>query len=67
MKAYDSALHMMECSGGSFAQSLAACYRRADMEYKRRLKAAFPEIFEFYDRQYERHLGIVAERNRRAA
>lgn len=47
---YDDALHMMEKIGGSFVKALADCYCRADPNNKARLIAAFPEIFERYER-----------------
>lgn len=47
---YDDALHMMEKIGGSFVKALADCYCRADSKNKARLIAAFPEIFERYER-----------------
>ncbi len=67
MKAYTSPLQMMANSGGAFVKTLTECYLRADHENKRRLKAAFPEIFDYYDRAFERHLAIVAQENGRAA
>ena len=50
---YDNALHMMEKFGGSFVKSLAHCYLMADSENRPRLRAAFPEVFERYERHFE--------------
>lgn len=49
---YDDALHMMESLGGSFVKSLANCYCCADRGNKKRLLAAFPEVFERYEKQF---------------
>lgn len=49
---YDNALHMMESFGGSFVKSLANCYYCADSTNKQRLRAAFPEVFERYERHF---------------
>lgn len=50
---YDNALHMMESFGGSFVKSLANCYYCADSGNKQRLRAAFPEYFDRYERQFQ--------------
>ena len=34
--------------GGSFAAALADAYGKADSEHQRRIKAAFPELWEHY-------------------
>lgn len=49
---YDNALHMMESFGGSFVKSLSNCYYCADSGNKQRLRAAFPEVFERYERHF---------------
>lgn len=41
-------IEAMERCGGSFVQSLAAAWRRADPENRTRIKFAFPELFERY-------------------
>lgn len=52
---YDNALHMMEVLGGSFVKSLAACYYRADATNKAKLRQAFGEYFERYERLFKEH------------
>ncbi len=34
--------------GGSFIKALSECYRKADLDNKKKLVAAFPEEFERY-------------------
>lgn len=53
MTHYDNALDMMEKLGGSFVQSLANCYYRADASNKMKLKEAFKDYFDRYEQQYE--------------
>jgi hypothetical protein len=60
---YDDALHLIEAQGGSFVKSLAACYYCADPENKQRLRVAFPEYFE----EYERKFRLLTERERFSA
>lgn len=38
----------MEVYGGGFASSIATAFFRADSENRKRLVAAFPELFEKY-------------------
>lgn len=52
---YDNALHMMEVIGGSFVKSLAACYYCADASNKAKLRQAFGEYFERYERMFKEH------------
>lgn len=52
---YDNALHMMEVLGGSFVKALAHLYYMADSSSKPRVRAAFPEYFERYERMYQEH------------
>jgi hypothetical protein len=49
---YDGPLHMMEKIGGSFVRALVDLYYRADSNNKARVRAAFPEYFERYERQF---------------
>lgn len=53
---YDDALHLMEVQGGSFVRSLAACYYCADPSNKARLRTAFADYFETYERRFREHL-----------
>lgn len=55
MKHYDNAEHMMEVFGGSFVKALVNLWYRADSVNKPRVRAAFPEYFEKYERQYQEH------------
>ena len=50
---YDDALHMMEKIGGSFVRALVDLYYCADLNNKLRVRAAFPEYFDRYERQYQ--------------
>jgi hypothetical protein len=50
--AYDSPVHLMEACGGSFARSLASCYRAADAQNRVKLREAFAEIFDRYEDQF---------------
>jgi hypothetical protein len=44
----DEIVRTMESHGGSFASRLGRAFRVADPENFRRLKAAFPELWEHY-------------------
>lgn len=57
---YDNAVHMMEELGGSFVKSLAACYYCVDSNNKTRLRVAFSEYFERYERMYTEHKRRIA-------
>lgn len=45
----------MRLLGGSFVQALAEAFDRADTENRRRLKAAFPELWSEYYELADRH------------
>lgn len=49
---FDGPLHMMEKLGGSFVQSLAACYCCADPANKATLRTAFESYFECYELRF---------------
>lgn len=55
MRVYDDALHMMEVLGGSFVQALAHLYYVADSTNKPRVRDAFPEYFDRYERMFQEH------------
>lgn len=55
MREFDSALHMMEVIGGSFVRALADCYLHADAHNAKRLRDAFPEYFDRYERMFQEH------------
>lgn len=52
---YDNAAHMMEVLGGSFVRSLIHCYYCADSNNKVKLRIAFSEYFEKYERMFKEH------------
>lgn len=52
---YDNAAHMMEVLGGSFVRSLIHCYYCADSNNKVKLREAFSEYFEKYERMFKEH------------
>jgi uncharacterized protein YozE (UPF0346 family) len=41
-------IEAMLAYGGSFVEALARCWQRADKDNQKRLKLAFPEIWEHY-------------------
>jgi len=49
---FDNALHMMEVYGGSFVRSLVACYYCADSTNRAKLREAFAEYFDRYERDF---------------
>lgn len=49
---YDNAEHMMECLGGSFVKALVHLWYMADSANKPRVRAAFPEYFDRYERMF---------------
>lgn len=50
---FDNALHLMEVQGGSFVKALVELYYRADSTKKPRVRAAFPEVFDEYERRFK--------------
>lgn len=52
MKIYDNALHVMEVQGGSFVKALANCYYAADPANRSKLREAFSDYFEEYERRF---------------
>lgn len=44
---------MMMVRGGGFVKSLATCFHHADVENVQRLKTAFPEIWDSYERMVQ--------------
>lgn len=65
MNEYDNAEHMMEVYGGGFVKALVELYYRADQHNKLRVRAAFPEIFENYEKMYQEHLKMRAHHENR--
>ena len=57
---YDNAEHMMEVLGGSFVKALVDLWYAADSINKPRVRAAFPEYFERYERMYLEYKGESA-------
>jgi hypothetical protein len=57
---YDDHLHIMEVQGGSFVKALAHLFCMADGKNKPRVRAAFPEYFEEYERRYRDHVASTA-------
>lgn len=55
MRQFDNAEHMMEEQGGSFVKALAHLWYMADSTNKPRVRAAFPEYFEQYEKRYQDH------------
>lgn len=55
MTQYDNAEHIMEVQGGSFVKALVNLWYMADSANKPRVRAAFPEYFEKYEKQYQEH------------
>lgn len=53
MRIYDDPLHMMELCGGSFVKSLEHCYCMADAKGRVKLREAFKEYFDEYERKFE--------------
>jgi hypothetical protein len=49
---YDDPLHMMEQIGGGFIKSLVRCYYMADERRKAKLREAFADDFERYERNF---------------
>lgn len=49
---YDSPEHMMEVLGGSFVKALVALWYCADSTNKPRVRSAFPEHFERYEKLF---------------
>lgn len=49
---YDNAEHMMEVLGGSFVKALVNLWYCADSTNKLRVRAAFPEYFERYEKMF---------------
>ena len=58
---FDNALHIMEVQGGSFVKALAHLYYMADSKNKPRVRAAFPEYFEQYERRFQDHIASTAK------
>ena len=56
---YDNAYHMMEVLGGGFVKALVELYYRADSNNKPRVKSAFAEHFERYEKMYLEHLELL--------
>jgi hypothetical protein len=52
-KVYDNPEHMMEAFGGSFVKALVHLWYCADSTNKARLRAAFADYFERYEKLYE--------------
>lgn len=52
-KKYDDSLHMMEVLGGSFVKALAHCYLMADTANKKKLRAAFCDVFDRYEKMFQ--------------
>lgn len=50
-----AAAHEMEAMGGSFAASIAQAFFHADKDNKRRLLAAFGDLFERYAPKEKKH------------
>ena len=50
---YDNAEHMMEVLGGSFVKALVALWYCADSTNKPRVRSAFPEHFERYEKLFD--------------
>lgn len=53
MPQYDNAEHMMEVLGGSFVKALVSLWYSADSSNKPRVRAAFPEYFDKYERMFQ--------------
>lgn len=49
---YDNAEHMMEVLGGSFVKALVNLWYCADLNNSPRVRAAFPEYFERYEKMF---------------
>ncbi len=49
---YDDAEHMMEFLGGSFVKALVNLWYCADSNNRPRVRAAFPEYFERYEKMF---------------
>lgn len=64
---YSDALHMMELHGGSFVRALAECHLRADAANRQRLRGAFPEYFERYEKLYREWLAAHPEAGKGSA
>lgn len=50
----DSAVQAMKDHGGSFVRALAAAWTAADDSNKARLKEAFPDVWQRYERLAEK-------------
>jgi hypothetical protein len=53
MSEYDIVTMMLKYGGG-FAQALAEAWMKADLDNQRRIKDAFPDLFEQYKQMRER-------------
>ena len=54
----DSAIDLMARTGGSFVRSLANCYLRADATNRRKLREAFAEYFDGYERKFNEQRAV---------
>ena len=57
---FDDPLHMMEQLGGGFIKSLVRCYYMADETRKAKLREAFAEDFQNYERKFAAASGRTA-------
>lgn len=61
MSRFDNAEHMMEELGGGFVKALVDLWYKADSANKPRVRAAFPEYFERYEKMYQDSLKKAGE------
>lgn len=52
---FKDSIHAMMISGTPFVCALGQAYSFADYDNRARLKTAFPEIFAFYEKRFQRH------------